>query len=166
MHCPILLFTAALLCVNSMNSRLVLSLSAPPPLIQSSFQEEMLGEVNRLRTQGCRCGNRLMPPVPALQWNKALEKSALAHARDMYVNRFFDHDGSNGSDFSDRISRAGYRWSAVAENIGWGYDSVQEAVEGWRDSPLHCRALMSRDYTEIGVARAGAYWVQDFGRRR
>lgn len=129
-----------------------------------AFRDEMLADVNQLRANGCNCGGKWMPKVAPLKWNSKLENSAQGHANDMNTNDFLSHDGSNGSEFSDRITNAGYHWSAAGENIAWGYSSISDAVQGWIESPDHCKAMMSSHYTEMGAARAGEYWVQDFGR--
>lgn len=129
-------------------------------------KQEMLDQVNRLRASGCNCGRKYMPPVKPLTWNLRLEKAALAHAKDMEINDFFDHHGSNGSSVGDRADKAGYAWQSVGENIAWGYGSFKETLLGWKDSPGHCRNIMNPSYTEMGVASTGDFWVQDFGRPR
>lgn len=73
---------------------------------------------------------------------------------------FFSHTGSDGSDIRTRVSRAGYRWCAVAENIARGQRSLEAALEGWKASRGHRRNMLSRRMAEIGVARgAGNTWV-------
>ncbi len=131
----------------------------------SEFAGQMLAEVNALRQSGCRCGSRWMAPVPSLSWNQKLEQAARRHAGDMHENGFFSHRGSDGSDMARRVREAGYDWRSVAENIAWGYPDVAAVVQGWKNSPGHCENMMGRDYTEMGAAQAGAYWVQDLGRR-
>lgn len=128
-------------------------------------QDELLNHINEVRTRGCRCGRRSYPAAPPLRWNEKLETAARRHARDMSRNDFFDHRGSDGSDIGDRISAAGYRWGAVAENIAWGDLTPETVIEGWFDSPGHCRNLMNPDYEETGVAWEGKYWVQKLGSR-
>jgi uncharacterized protein YkwD len=129
------------------------------------FKTEMLKLVNQIRSEGCRCGRRRMPPAPPLQWNNKLENAAKAHAKDMNYNKFFGHRGSDGSKIGERITAANYYWRAVGENVSWGYRTVERAVLGWKDSPSHCMTLMSPDYKEMGAANEGKFWVQEFGRK-
>ncbi len=145
---------------------------AAPPLpiyeleitaIEDSEKQTMLEAVNRLRAKGCQCGGRYMPPVGPVRWNAQLEKAALAHASDMYRNRFFAHKGSNGSGIGERANKAGYRWRAVGENIADGYSSFQTTLLAWKASPGHCRNLMNSGFDEMGVAKLDELWVQDFG---
>ena len=79
---------------------------------------------------------------------------------------FFDHIGSDGSEVSDRVSATGYNWQTVGENIAWGYRDISSVFLGWRDSPGHCRNIMNANFQQMGSARAGDYWVQDFARPR
>ncbi len=127
------------------------------------FITEMLKIVNQIRSEGCKCGRRNMPPAPPLQWNTKLEKAATAHAKDMNVNKFIGHRGSDRSKISERIDATGYNWRAVGENVSWGPKSVKGAVLGWKDSPNHCMTLMSSSYKEMGAANDGKFWVQNFG---
>lgn len=124
----------------------------------------MLSAINTLRASGCRCGNKWMAPAPALKWNDQLEQAALGHARDMNNNGFFDHTGSDGSSIGTRVTRAGYHWGSVGENIAWGYEDVPAVVEGWRISDGHCENFMNPAYQDMGAAYVNGYWVQTLAR--
>lgn len=137
--------------------------SEPDP---AAWQAEMLSRVNALRAKGCRCGGRYMPPAPPLELNQNLSRAAQAHAEDMQRRDYFDHRSPEGESVGDRAHAAGYPWNYVGENIGWNYRDVAHVIRGWRDSPGHCRNMMNRNYTEMGVGIAGAYYVQVFGRSR
>ena len=131
---------------------------------ENDSYNEMLRLVNQLRKKGCKCVRKRMRSVSSVRLNNLLGKSALVHAKDMAKNNFFEHEGSNGSSISDRISKTGYDWQAVGENIFWGDSTVKEVFQGWKDSPSHCKNMMNGDYKEMGVAQVGKYWVQDFGK--
>lgn len=141
-----------------------------PPTETPAFdavERAVLDEVNALRATGCRCpGGKRFPPAPALRWNDQLANAAQAHAKDMQRNKFFDHRGSDGADFSARVTRAGYRWKTVAENIADGYPDAKSVVLGWRNSKGHCKNLMNSDFREMGAARAGRFWVQTLATQR
>lgn len=127
-----------------------------------SLNTEALQMVNQQRQQGCRCGNQNMPPVPPLSRNNVLVITADEHAKDMEQMNRMQHTGSDGSDSGTRLTRNGYRWRAVGENIARGQTSISQVVNGWFDSPGHCRNLMSANFTEFGMARSGLYWAQVF----
>ncbi|RZL13195.1 MAG: CAP domain-containing protein [Pedobacter sp.] len=122
----------------------------------------MLQLVNAQRTKGCNCGTTAMPAVAPLSWNDQLAVAALNHSTDMYTNNFFSHTSSNGNTLGTRITAAGYKWSAVAENIAMGQKDEQAVVTAWFNSEGHCKNLMNASYKEIGAAKKGSYWTQDF----
>lgn len=141
--------------------------SIPVNSIQSSSstvnKTVLLNLVNDARKKGCNCGNTYYAPVPSLTWNDQLEKAAYDHSNDMFQKKYFSHIGSDGSGAGERISSIGYNWKFYGENIGEGYQSEQEIVKGWLNSPGHCANIMNRNFKEFGVARVGDYWTQDFG---
>ncbi|MEL6615453.1 MAG: CAP domain-containing protein [Bacteroidota bacterium] len=126
----------------------------------------MIDAVNEQRAEGARCGGEWYPPAPPLAWNGALEAAAARHSRDMAENRFFSHEGSDGSRVGERATQAGYAWSRVGENLARMDVSVRAVVAAWVDSAPHCRGMMDERYTEMGVAERDAYWTQVFGRPR
>ncbi|KAE9021520.1 hypothetical protein PR002_g12224 [Phytophthora rubi] len=87
----------------------------------------------------------------------------------MAAKDFMAHDGSDGSSMSERITQAGYDWSAVAENVAAGQIDVAGVMVAWINSPEHLENIMG-DYTMFGSAYAfnkdgtyQHYWTQDFG---
>ena len=102
-----------------------------------------------------------------------LTQAALAQAQDMSAHEHFEHEGTDGSTPAQRVSRTGYQWLNVGENIAAGAATADEVVTGWLDSPGHCKNIMTAAYTEMGIAyaadpktKAGIYWSQVFGRPR
>lgn len=129
-------------------------------------KQKLLLLVNEARSKGCNCGGLKMPPVPEVAWDDQLESAAEKHSKDMYKHNFLSHNGSDGSKFSDRITKAGFIWNRCGENIAQGYETEQQVVEGWLKSPDHCKNIMSREFRFMGVARIGTFWTQDFGNRQ
>jgi uncharacterized protein YkwD len=108
-----------------------------------------------------------------LKLNEKLSKAAYAHSRDMALNDYFSHTGSDGSDVSDRVRSTGYRYLNAGENIAAGYTTPEDAVQGWMNSPGHRANILFPDVKEIGVgfyslsndsgkAPFQYYWTQDF----
>jgi uncharacterized protein YkwD len=58
--------------------------------------------------------------------------------------------------FQRRIEAGGYNAAIAAENIGAGYDSLAEAIAGWKASPDHNINLLRPGLTQIGIAVANA----------
>jgi uncharacterized protein YkwD len=152
-------------------------IAAPKELPKASdmprVAARVLELVNQARAQRRKCGSRSFAAVPPLTLSPLLSRAALAHAKDMSANRFFDHRGSDGSKPAERAARAGYQWLAIAENIAEGAASADEVVQEWLDSPSHCTNIMGAQYREMGIAfytdvsrKGDIYWAQEFGTRK
>jgi len=123
----------------------------------------LLKLVNDVRAKGCTCGTTVMPAVAPLTWNEMLAKSSLDHSADMKATGIFTHDSSDGTSFSARITAAGYKWRTVGENIAAGQKTEQQVFTDWLNSEGHCKNMMNVSFKDMGVARVGDYWTQDFG---
>ena len=128
-----------------------------------NISQEMLNEVNKLRKNGCMCGQDSMPPVRELRWNSILEEAALLYAKDMYQHNYFDHKGLDSSLPIQRAERIGYKGVAVGENLARGYTSISEVMQAWKASESHCKNMMDSSYCEMGAATTNQYWVLEFG---
>lgn len=137
----------------------------------SDADMEMLTEVNNARAVARDCGGTTYPAAAALSWNCTLDSVASAHSIDMGDHNFFSHTGSDGLTVADRVTNAGYQWSAVGENIAAGQSTVTTVMAAWLSSPGHCANIMNAAFTEIGAAGytvTGSdypiYWTQVFAR--
>jgi uncharacterized protein YkwD len=147
--------------------------AALAPADRDTVRRRTLQLVNEARAKQRRCGKETFQAAPPLKSAALLEQAALAHAKDMAAHNLFEHVGSDGSRPADRVTRTGYRWRAVAENIAAGSADVDRVVNGWLESPGHCRNIMGAQYTEMGIAYVvdpksedGIYWAQVFGTPR
>ncbi|WP_245889455.1 CAP domain-containing protein [Cecembia rubra] len=121
--------------------------------------QKLLTHLNEVRTKGCVCGDREMPPVSPLNWNNLLAKAAQKHSNDMYQNNFFNHIGSDNSTLEIRVNQSGYKWRSLGENIARGNMDEIRAVQSWKDSPSHCQLMMDADFLEVGVGKKGVFWT-------
>ena len=123
---------------------------------------KMLKLVNEVRKNGYRCGGKKMPPVAPVKWNDKLAKAAYNHSRDMQRNNFFSHTGKNGSNPGQRIKKAGYNWFTYGENVAMGQRSEEAVMKSWLRSKGHCKNIMKKGITHMGVGKSGSYWTQVF----
>ncbi|MBZ9713176.1 CAP domain-containing protein [Deinococcus multiflagellatus] len=138
----------------------------------SAQEAQILAEVNVARAQARSCGGQAFGAAPAVTWNGYLAAAARGHAADMAERGYFNHVTPEGRTPAQRMEAAGYRgWTQVGENIAAGY-TAQNVVQGWLDSPSHCKTLMDPGLKELGVGYTyrpgstyGTYWVQNFGTR-
>ncbi len=145
----------------------------PPERDAAAVRRRVLRLTNQARAHGRTCGWRRFPPAPPLSLAPALTRAAQAHSQDMASHDFFSHTGSDGSSPGARVTRAGYRWSAVGENIASGVSTPRAVVADWLASPHHCANIMTAGFRQMGVAfavnresREVIYWTEDFGTPR
>jgi uncharacterized protein YkwD len=112
-----------------------------------------------------------------LTLSDALSASAERHSEDMGKYGFFAHDTVKSSYYPagsppwDRMAAEGYDYNTFkGENIAAGYETAEEVLQGWRNSPDHNHAMLDGNYQTIGIARVhvpgskfGWYWTTDFG---
>ena len=135
----------------------------------SSMDNEVLRLVNEARSAKRKCGKTTYKKVKPLVWSDSLGQAAVAHSTDMASGNYFSHYSRNGASPFTRIKATGYRYSSAGENIAAGYDTPAQVVKAWLKSPGHCKNIMKKSYTQLGVGYAeggkyGTYWTQDFGK--
>jgi uncharacterized protein YkwD len=125
--------------------------------------------VNEARGRPTRCGRQTFIATTPLKLSVALVNAALAHSLDMATRDYFDHAGPDGSTPASRVTRAGYAWRAVGENLAAGVATPDEAVAGWLQSAAHCQNLMDPRFTDMGVGYfvspkdpSAIFWTQVF----
>ena len=147
---------------------------APPaPGDLGEVSRRVLQLTNEARAHPRRCGATPYGAAPPLALSAQLSQAALAYARDMAAWGYMNHTGHDGSSPAQRITRSGYRWSEVGENLASGVMTAEEVVTGWLGSPEHCANLMDPLYRQLGIGYAvnphdqrGVYWAMEFGTPR
>jgi uncharacterized protein YkwD len=146
-----------------------------PPASHDRFaiSRRVLELINQARAGARRCGATPFASAPPLVLNATLEHAAAQYARDLASFGYLDHTGRDGSSPAQRITRSGYRWREVGENLARGIMTPEDAVAGWLHSPEHCANLMDPAFRQMGVAYAvnprndaGVYWALEFGTPR
>jgi uncharacterized protein YkwD len=139
----------------------------------ATLESQVLSLVNQRRAAGATCGGVVKAPAPALTFDERLRCAARKHSKDMGVNNFFSHTGSNGSTPWQRITSAGYTpYTAAAENIAAGHATASAVVDAWMASAGHCNNIMNPNLRHLGVgyyyggtSTYKHYWTQDFGKQ-
>ena len=111
-------------------------------------------------------GTRAKNGKPPLKYNSKLEAAARSQANLMATKDQLSHN--LGVTLRQRVAAAGYD-GAVGENVAGGQKSLEQAIQGWLDSPAHRNTLLSTRFTEFGLAvasvgpgrksRYGTYWA-------
>ena len=120
--------------------------------------------------------------VRKLHRDGRLESAAQTHSDSMDSDNFFAHDSPSGNSPVGRVRASGYLAGAsswgIGENIRWGLEgqaSPRVAVKRWMRSAPHRRAMLTRNYRDVGIgvrigspygdAGDGAIYTADFGYR-
>lgn len=107
--------------------------------------------------------------LPALREDPRLDRSAQEWTNTMVHDDAFSH----GSNFSARISAAGFHWSTAGENIATGFATPRSVVRAWMQSAGHCRNILAPSFSAVGTGvvakhinqysgRNSSTWTQDF----
>ena len=139
--------------------------SCPP----ARSNQESLALLNAARQTSRLCGAEAFPAASPLKWDAQLEVAANGHSNDMATRNFYAHINPDGISPSQRTVAAGYGLY-TGENIWATPKSMEEAIEGWLQSPGHCKNIMYAAYTDYAIAcvsnknsEYGTYWTQSFG---
>jgi uncharacterized protein YkwD len=122
----------------------------------SSAERTLFDALNRERTvQG----------LPALRWDESLAAAARQHAARMAQQNVLSHQLPGEPPVQDRATRAGARFSLIAENIAVAPNpAIIHSV--WMQSPHHRENILDPQLNVVGIAvikgRDGLFAVQDF----
>ncbi|MEZ5870697.1 MAG: CAP domain-containing protein [Nitratireductor sp.] len=138
--------------------------SAPPGVKPLDFDPSAgLAEINATRARFMLSG---------FQPDLRLQRAAQTHADYMARTGKFGHEFGPSTKFPVRMAAAGFEGSA-GENLGVGYGSMADAIEGWLNSPKHREILLRPRYNLAGIAyafnvsgtnpRYTHFWVLELG---
>ena len=111
--------------------------------------------------------DRVAQGLLPLKWDSALARAAHDHAVRMAQLNSLSHQLSGESDLTARASRAGARFSTIAENVAEGPSAANIHAQ-WMNSPPHRANLLDSELDSIGIAVAERngmlFAVEDFSR--
>lgn len=103
--------------------------------------------------------------LPEFKWDNALFKAARKHALLMLDLDTVEHQLLGEPGLEERLTRAGARFTYIAENIALGKDPAT-IHSGWMGSAGHRANILSPRLTAVGVAVVrgtdGLFAVEDF----
>lgn len=123
----------------------------PWPEAWVEYERKVIELTNERRAEGATCAGEKFEPAPPLEMDPRLRCAARRHSKDMGERDYFAHESPDGETPSDRAAAADYPGRRVGENISGGRARAEKTVEGWMNSPGHCRNIMRPFYEHIGV---------------
>lgn len=150
----------------AMVSAWVLAIATPASAVScggapKEVSQQMLAKVNAERK---RAGLR------PLAFDQKLSRAAQGHACDMARRGYFSHNGAGGTTPKTRVKKVGYRTCLTAENISFGWRSVDQVMNDLMHSPKHRQNILRRNVGAIGIGfvprtgNQGPWWVQVFAK--
>ena len=131
----------------------------------TTFEKQVLDQVNLRRSSKQTCRGTSMPAVSALTWDDEFADLTLSHAKDLAARQGAGYSGLSHTTFGlkewyHRIYLAGYG-GAFSEDLALspaGY-SASQVVQQWMDSTSgHCESVMDGDWTKVGIGVARGLW--------
>ena len=101
--------------------------------------------------------------LPSLHLDSQLSQAAAGKAEDMFTNNYWAHVSPSGVTPWDFIRGAGYNYSYAGENLARGYDTANDAMNAWMNSPEHKANILSPNYDDVGFAVAQGTLTGDIG---
>lgn len=92
----------------------------------------------------------------ALSMNGQLTQAAQAKANDMVARNYWSHVTPDGVQPWQFVANAGYSYSALGENLAYGFDTSTATVTGWMNSAPHRANVLNTSYTEVGFGIANS----------
>jgi len=117
--------------LEPLESRTVLSTALQP----TAQEQLLLQQLNAIRANPAAYGQSIgldlsnVAPAQPLAFSTQLESAAQAHSQDMNNQNYFGHNGSNGQTPDQRMSSAGFNWSAWGESIAAGFPTSAAALQ-------------------------------------
>lgn len=105
--------------------------------------------------------NRLRSSEKSLVVNQNLQQAAQAKAEFMASEEYFAHVSTSGKTPWQWMDEYGYRYRSAGENLAVNFETTQDVIQAWLDSPTHRRNMEDEHYSEIGIGLAfGVYQNQ------
>lgn len=110
----------------------------------------------------------------SLNADPKLMQAAEMKANDMLAKQYFAHVGPDGNGPSYWAAQVGYNWTALGENIAYGYNTAESVHEAFMASSGHRANILGASYKDVGIAavsgqfegRAVIMVVEEFGATR
>ena len=98
--------------------------------------------------------NRLANNQTELTISQSLTSAAQAKAEDMVKRDYWAHIAPDGKTPWAFINESGYKYRAAGENLAYGFNSSEQTVAGWMNSPSHKENMLKPNYKEVGFGIA------------
>lgn len=121
---------------------IALSFSISPTYAQDISSKSILELTNDQRTSY---------GLNSLTYDSTLQNAALAKAKNMLENKYFEHNAKDGRTPWDFILANGYDYQYAGENLAMDFSTPEGAVSAWMESPSHRENILNPKYQDIAI---------------
>ena len=123
--------------------------------VTTSIPQSVYDELKLINAERAKVG------VAAVKLDTDLVYVAAIRAEE--IEEKYSHTRPDGSSCFTILDEYGVDYtSKVAENIAWGYPTVQAVMTGWMNSAGHKANILNPKYTKVGIGINGLNWTQMF----
>lgn len=90
--------------------------------------------------------------LPSLTLKPELTIAATKKGADMFDKNYWAHISPTGTTPWQFITDSGYQYVYAGENLAKSFNTSDEVVKAWMNSPTHRANIMKKEYTDIGLA--------------
>lgn len=130
------------------------------------LQNGVLGYATNTTVNGLHVSTntqRVQHGLGQLALSATLSQAAQAKANDMASRNYWSHNTPDGQEPWVFISQVGYQYTSAGENLAYGFDSSEQTLVGWMNSPGHKANILNTNYTEVGFGIANSENYQGNG---
>jgi hypothetical protein len=113
-----------------------------------------LDETNEIRSENGAAG---------LEFDELLGEAAQNKADDMAKRDYWSHNTPDGKQPWQFINNQGYRYSVASENLAFGFNSAEEAIDAWMKSDSHRKAMLDKSVNDVGFGISTSLDYQEKG---
>lgn len=99
----------------------------------------------------------------SLALNSQLTQAAQNKANDMATRNYWSHNSPDGRTPWTFMNASGYQFAAAGENLAYGFNSSNDIMNGWMNSPEHRTNVLNKVFTQVGFGIANASNYQGHG---
>jgi len=99
----------------------------------------------------------------SLSLSPLLDAAAQDKANDMANRNYWSHDTPTGQTPWSFMTAVGYSYERAGENLAYGFDSAQQTITAWMNSPEHRENLLDTNYSQVGFGVANIPDYQNSG---
>jgi len=96
--------------------------------------------------------NRLDIGLSPLTYDINLQQAAIAKAKDMASNDYFEHFSPAGKTPWEFMVENNYSYTIAGENLAMDFTSENDIEQAWLDSPTHRANILNPEFENIAIA--------------